>query len=364
MIDKQICTFCVMNTTALGIKFDENGQCNYCKDFKKKAELKKNKNLDYLISRIKKDSKKYDCIVGLSGGVDSSYTLVKVVELGLKPLAVHLDNGWNSELAQNNIENLVKSLNVDLYTYVIDWNEYKSMMNSFFDADVIDIELLMDNAMYSINYQMAKKENVKFILSGSNFSTEGMSMPKNMNWIKFDKKNIQSIIKTFGDHKIQSYPVIGVLDLIRYILLYNIKWVHFLDYFNYNKNEAINILKNEYKFKTYEYKHYESIFTRFYQGYILPKKFNIDKRILHLSTLIVTNQLSREEALKKLKLNPYSNDLELDEDKNYFLKKMNWSEKKLEEYLNRPPKPHTKFSNSKFVYKNLLKIYKLFKSSD
>lgn len=361
MIDKQICTFCVMDTTALDIKFDKNGQCNYCKEFKKKIKLKKVQNLENLISRIKQNSKRYDCIVGLSGGIDSSYTLVKVVELGLKPLAVHLDNGWNSELAQNNIENLVKSLNIDLYTHVLDWSEYKSMMNSFFDADVIDIELLMDNAMYSVNYEMAKKENIKFILSGSNLSTEGMSMPKNMNWIKFDKKNIDSIIKTFGNYEIKSYPAIGVFNLIKYILLHKIKWIHFLDYFDYRKNEAIKILENKYNFKPYEYKHYESIFTRFYQGYILPRKFNIDKRILHLSTLIVTNQLSRNEAIKKLELNPYSNNLQLNEDKEYFLKKMNWTQEKLEEYLKRPAISHTQYANSKFIYENLLKIYKLFK---
>tara|TARA_Y100000816_G_scaffold278791_1_gene250363 strand:+ start:264 stop:1358 length:1095 start_codon:yes stop_codon:yes gene_type:complete len=362
---KKICTFCVMDTSASNIKFDKSGQCNYCKDFQKKLNTKK-KNLDNIIKQIKinSKSKNYDCIVGLSGGIDSSYTLVKVVELGLKPLAVHLDNGWNSELAQNNIENLVKSLNVDLYTHVLDWDEYKSMMNSFFASDVLDIELLMDNAMYSINYKMAKKEKIKFILSGSNISTEGMNMPKNMNWIKFDKKNIKSIIKIFGNNKIKSYPAIGVFDLVKYILLNKIKWIHFLDYFEYKKDEAISILKSKYGFKPYEYKHYESIFTRFYQGYILPNKFNIDKRILHLSTLIVTNQITRNDALRILAQNPYSSSAQLNEDKEYFLKKMNWNESMLIKYINRPPKSHMNYPNSKYMYKILLKIYKLLKSSD
>mgnify|MGYP005996434729 CR=1 FL=1 len=193
MKSDQICSVCVMDTSAKDITFDSKGQCNYCRDFINKIKFKKKLDLTDLINKIKDTSKKskYDCIVGLSGGIDSSYTLVKVVEMGLKPLAVHLDNGWNSELAQNNIENLVKSLNVDLYTNVIDWNEYRNMMNSFFDSDVIDIEMLMDNAMLSVNYTMAKKEKLQFILSGSNTSTEGMNMPKNMNWIKFDKKNIK-----------------------------------------------------------------------------------------------------------------------------------------------------------------------------
>ena len=363
MKNKKICTICVMDTSATNINFDTIGQCNYCKNFQKKLNLRKKIDLKSLIAKIKSKSKhsKYDCVVGLSGGIDSSYTLVKVVEMGLNPLAVHLDNGWNSELAQSNIENLVKILNVDLYTNVLDWNEYKTMMNSFFDSDVLDIELLMDNAMFSVNYEIAKKEKLQFILSGSNTSTEGMDMPKNMNWIKFDKKNIKSIIKIFGNNKIKSYPAIGVFDLVKYILLYKIKWIHFLDYFDYKKDEAAEFLKNKYNFKPYEYKHYESMFTRFYQGYILPKKFKIDKRILHLSTLIITNQVSRNDALKILESSPYSSELNLKEDKEYFLKKMNWDEEKLENYINRPAKSHAEYKNSKFIYENLLKLYKLTK---
>ena len=365
MRNKKICTICVMDTSATNINFDSIGQCNYCKNFKKKLNLRKKIDLKSLIAKIKSTSKhsKYDCVVGLSGGIDSSYTLVKVVEMGLNPLAVHLDNGWNSELAQSNIENLVKILNVDLYTNVLDWNEYKTMMNSFFDSDVLDIELLMDNAMFSLNYEIAKKEKLQFILSGSNTSTEGMDMPKNMNWIKFDKKNIKSIIKIFGNNKIKSYPAIGVFDLVKYILLHKIKWIHFLDYFDYKKDEAAEFLKNKYNFKPYEYKHYESMFTRFYQGYILPKKFKIDKRILHLSTLIITNQVSRNDALKILESSPYSSELNLKEDKEYFLKKMNWDEEKLENYINRPAKSHAEYKNSKFIYENLLKLYKLMKPS-
>ncbi len=366
MKSDQICSVCIMDTSAKDITFDSKGQCNYCRDFINKIKFKKKLDLTDLINKIKDTSKKskYDCIVGLSGGVDSSYTLVKVVEMGLKPLAVHMDNGWNSELAQNNIENLVKSLNVDLYTNVIDWNEYKNMMNSFFDSDVIDIEMLMDNAMLSVNYTMAKKEKLQFILSGSNTSTEGMDMPKNMNWIKFDKKNIKSIIDIFGNNRLETYPAIGILDLIKFISINKIKWIHFLDYFDYKKDEATKILKDQFNFKPYEYKHYESIFTRFYQGYILPEKFKIDKRILHLSTLIITNQLTRTEAIKILNSSPYPSDYQFKEDKEYFLKKMNWSENKLNDYMNRPPKSHEDYPNSKFIYNNLLKFYKFVRRSE
>ena len=221
----------------------------------------------------------------------------------------------------------------------------------------------MDNAMYALNYEIAKKEKLQFILSGSNISTEGMDMPKNMNWIKFDKKNIKSIIKIYGNHKIENYPAIGVFDLVRYILFDKIKWIHFLDYFEYKKKDATEFLKKNFNFKPYEYKHYESIFTRFYQGYILPNKFKIDKRILHLSTLIITNQISRDNALEKLKLSPYSSDIKLNEDKEYFIKKMNWSEKDLQNYIQRPQKSHSEYPNSKFIYENLLKLYKLFRKS-
>ena len=365
MYNFKVCTNCVMNTSAKNIYFDQYGQCNYCKSFILKIKNKKKENIDSLIKLIRnnknKNNSKYDCIVGLSGGVDSSYTLVKVVESGLRPLAVHMDNGWNSELAQNNIENIVKILNVDLYTNVLNWNEYKDMMNSFFDSDVIDIEMLMDNAMLSVNYQMAKKEKLKFILSGSNTSTEGMSMPENMNWIKFDKKNIKAIIKKFGNNKIRTYPVIGILDLVKYISVDKIKWVNFLDYFSYDKNEATQYLIKNFNFKPYEYKHYESIFTRFYQGYILPEKFKVDKRILHLSTLIVTKQLSRNKALEILNKSPYPSELKLKEDKEYFLKKMSWNKEKLENYIKRKPKSHKDFPNNKFAYDMLLKFYKLLK---
>ena len=188
-----------------------------------------------------------------------------------------------------------------------------------------------------------------------------MSMPENMNWIKFDKKNIKAIIKKFGNNKIRTYPVIGILDLVKYISVDKIKWVNFLDYFSYDKNEATQYLIKNFNFKPYEYKHYESIFTRFYQGYILPEKFKVDKRILHLSTLIVTKQLSRNKALEILNKSPYPSELKLKEDKEYFLKKMSWNKEKLENYIKRKPKSHKDFPNNKFAYDMLLKFYKLLK---
>jgi len=272
---------------------------------------------------------------------------------------VHMDNGWNSELAQNNIENLVRSLKVDLFTYVIDWDEYRNLMQSFFDANVIDVELLYDNAMMAVNYQQASKYKVKYILSGSNLATEGMRMPKQMNWFKFDKRNIKSIAKKFGGIKIKTFPSIGTLDYLWFEFCKRIRWVPFLDYFDYNKSQTLEILIKKYNFKPYPYKHYESIFTRFYQGYILPKKFKVDKRILHLSTLIISNQMKREQALTNIKLSPYQTDTQLNEDKIFFLKKMNWTEEQLKNYINKTEKSHSLYKSEKSFYYFLVAIYKM-----
>jgi len=346
---RQICTRCVMDRSATGIQFDESGVCNYCRDFvdrssellDEKPELRKERLFKF-VDQVKKsgEGKSYDCIVGISGGVDSSWALVKVIELGLRPLAVHMDNGWNSELAQNNIANLINTLGVDLYTYVIDWDEYRDLMQAFFDANVIDVELLYDNAMLAVNYQMAEQQKVKYILTGHNQSTEGMHIPSGWNWYKKDKKNIKAIAKRFGGVKIKSFPAISTFDYLRYDRISKIKWISFLDYVDYQKEESLKQLEEHYGYKRYPYKHYESVFTRFYQGYILPEKFGVDKRRVHLSTLIISGQMTREEALKTLKEIPYSSEEELEEDKRYFLKKMGWNEKELEDYIERENVDH------------------------
>ena len=198
------CRRCVMDTTAQDIIFDKDGVCNFCSEFLERSKSiiyknskQKQKSLEQVVGKLKEKGKgkPYDCVVGVSGGVDSSWVLVKAVEWGLKPLAVHMDNGWNSELAQNNIANLVKSLDVDLITHVIDWNEYRELMEAFFDANVIDVELLYDNAMLGVNYNVANKYGIRNILGGTNQATEGMSMPAEWNWFKLDKKNIKDIAK-------------------------------------------------------------------------------------------------------------------------------------------------------------------------
>lgn len=363
----KICSRCVMDTTATGIFFDENGVCNFCKEMIERSGTiiyqsldVKNKNLEKIVEKIKTQGigKQYDCIVGVSGGVDSSWVLVQAVKMGLRPLAVHMDNGWNTELATNNIASLIKGLGIDLHTHVIDWEEYRELMQCFFQADVVDVELLYDNAMFAVNYFAAAKYGVQYILGGMNATSEGMRIPDGWHWSKFDKKNIFSIVSTFSNIKINTFPAIGTLQYIYHAFILQIKWLNFLDDFEYDKNEAIRILEKEFQYKPYPYKHYESVFTRFYQGYILPKKFGIDKRKMHFSSLIISRQLDREVALDDLKKIPYPSENDLNNDIKYFIKKMNWSEKDLIDYIERPPSSHAKYDSEKPLWDRMLRFYK------
>lgn len=338
------CKKCLMNSNIIDFVTTTNG-CNYCDEMGKEnnKELLSVEERNRFINKVKKSgrNKPYDCIVGVSGGLDSSFALHLAVKEGLRPLVVHMDNGWNSELAQNNIANLISELGVDLYTHVIDWDEYRVMMQSFFDADVIDIELLYDNAFLAVNYQLAKKYNLKYILAGTNNSTEGIPIPKGWNWYKYDVKNIKSICSKFSNtRKMKSFPYMSTWDRVMFRQVQKINWVSFLDYFNYNKESAKTLLIDNYKYKPYPYKHYESVFTRFYQSYILPEKFNVDKRLPHLSALVVSGQISREEGLEILKTSPYPSERDLELDKEYFLKKMGWSESDLINYLTRSEVKH------------------------
>jgi len=356
-----------MDISASDIIFDQVGNCNYCSSFIQKQlkhiatdEEQRLQRLNSLVDMVKKcgNGKKYDCIVGLSGGVDSSWTLVQAVKLGLRPLAVHMDSGWNSELAQNNIANIVRTLEVDLYTHVIDWPEIRGLMNAFFDADVIDVEVLYDNAMLAVNYQLAAKHGLKYILAGTNIATEGIDIPKSWNWYKSDKRNIKGISRHFGGPKLKTFPAIGTFDTARYVLMNRIHWVSFLDYLNYKKFEAIEVLKRDFNYKPYPHKHYESVFTRFYQGYILPSKFGVDKRKPHLSSLIMTGEITRDEALSQADGIAYPSEKEMEADRLYFIKKMGWSEEKFKDYISRPEKPHTDYPSEIFLYRRLLNLYR------
>lgn len=367
----QICTRCVMDTSASDITFDEHGQCNYCTEFSfsvskmnaRSPEVQQ-RELYAFVAKVKANGvgKPYDCIVGVSGGLDSSWTLVQAKQLGLRPLAVHMDNGWNSELAQNNIENLVKKLDVDLYTHVIDWREYRGLMQAFFDADVIDVELLYDNAMLAVNYEQAVSRGVKYILAGTNQSTEGLRMPSDWNWFKFDARNIRGIARRFGGPRLASFPAIGAFRHFWYQSFLRYRWISFLDYLDYTKAGALAELETNFNYKPYPYKHYESVFTRFYQGYILPRKFKVDKRRVHLSALILSGQMIREEAMAMLEHLPYPSEAELEADKSYFLKKMGLTATQLQEYIARPGKSHALYPSERKAWNGFVDYFQAAKN--
>jgi N-acetyl sugar amidotransferase len=344
----KICSKCVLDTSTKLISFDENNVCNFCRQYDveenilfQKSAKQREEELNKIIDKIKKEqqSNKYDCIVGISGGIDSTYLAHLAVKFGLKPLFVHFNNGWNTELAVQNINNLITKLNIDLYSYVINWEEFKDLQISYFKASVIDIEIPTDQLIFAVLFKLAKKYKIKYILEGYNFRTE-FGLP--MDWTfehKFDIVNLKNIHKKFGTKKLNNFPTLSKSDFIIYNEIYKVNTIDLLNKIDYKYNEVIELLKKEYNYVPYLRKHYESIFTRFYQGYILPKKFNVDKRKAHLSTKIRSDIITREEALYQLSIPPYP--VEQQElDKAYVLKKWEMTEAEFNSIMNQNPIDH------------------------
>lgn len=328
------------------ISFNSDGRCNYCTEYEKNNNINidekwKAVELERTIKKIKKSKSEYNCIIGVSGGCDSSYLVYKAVKLGLSPLLVHYDNGWNSRQAVLNIENLTRKLNLSLYTYVNNWNEFKDIQLSFIKASVLDIELVTDQAIVAAVFKIARKYRIKYILFGSNTNTESI-LPKPWYHWKMDVLNIKAIHKTFGTEKMRTYPYWGFFHQYFNSITKKIQSINLLEYLSYNKEEAKEILINEIDWKDYGGKHYESIFTRFYQGYILPEKFGIDKRRAHLSSLICSNQLTREKAIEMIQEPIYDPDL-YKQDKEFVLKKLGLSKPEFERIMNAKPVSHLKY---------------------
>tara|TARA_B100001939_G_scaffold347629_1_gene369851 strand:- start:869 stop:1906 length:1038 start_codon:yes stop_codon:yes gene_type:complete len=285
--------------------------------------------LDKIVQKIKVKgkNKKYDCIVGVSGGRDSTYTLYNAVKLGLKPLAVHFDNGWNSDIAVKNIHNATKILNVDLETVVADWEEFKDLQIAFLKASVSDAEVPTDWVIFSVLFNIAKKIGVKYILQGHSFRTEG-STP--LSWTYMDGKYVRSIHKMFGKKKITSFPIMSMLSYFIYSIFYRIKQIRILYYIPYNEKNVIKLMEEELNWKDYGGKHFESAYTSMFQSYILMRKFNIDKRKLHLSALIRSKQITRDKALSIISKDPFVGGKEMIE---YTVKKLGISLKEFEEIM-------------------------------
>ena len=331
----QICSRCVYDSTIPGIIFDKDGVCQFCKIHNLMEKMyplneQSEKNLQKLINKIKKSGKnnRYDCVIGVSGGTDSTYMLYLAVKAGLRPLAVHFDNGWNSEVAVRNIQNVTNKLGIDLETVVADWEEFKDLQIAFLKASVSDAEIPTDVAIHAVLHDVAAKENIKYVFFGHSFRNEGI-VP--ITWTNMEGKYVNSVHKKFGKKKITSFPNITLSSLFYYRVIKGIKSIPFMNYFEYDKLKAKKLIEAEVGWKYYGGHHHESLYTKFFQSYYLPKKFNIDKRKLEYAAFIRSNLMTRTEALKEIEAEEYPYDKELI---NYVIEKLGLTQEEFSQIMN------------------------------
>jgi N-acetyl sugar amidotransferase len=348
-ISYQQCTQCVLDSNDdPAIFFDATGICNHCHAYRIKEfryvrkGIEGEQHLNKIVAEIKAQGKgkPYDCILGLSGGVDSTYLAWIAAQMGLRPLAVHFDNGWNSELAVSNIEKIVTRLNIPLHTFVIDWEEFKDLQLSVLKASVVDIEMVTDHAIITKLYDLALTHGIGYVLSGTNIVTEAI-LPAHWIHSKKDHINIRNIHRQFGTIPLKTYPLFDSFRKLR-VAWAGIQSVAFLDSLPYEKKTVKQFITEKLGWRDYGGKHYESIFTRFYQGYILPEKFGIDKRKAHLSNLICSRQITRDEALAELEQPAYPSQL-FKKDYEFVLKKLNLSEEEFRKIMEMPAKRHSDY---------------------
>lgn len=358
-----VCKNCILDSNDdPGLHLDKNGVCNHCHYYYNEAKhyLKEGAEgerlLNETVAAIKQygSNRQYDCLIGLSGGVDSSYVAYKAKELGLRALCVHFDNGWNSEQAVMNIHHIVNKLGFDLSTYVINWDEFKDLQLAYLKASVIDIEVLTDHAIYGTMFKIAKDNDIKYVLGGHNVTTEGV-LPYHWTFNKKDYINIKAIHKLHGSMQLRTFPFLD-RKMKKFIKESGVEFINYLNWMPYVKDDVKEILKKELEWQDYGGKHYESIWTRFYQGYILPVKFGVDKRKAHLSSLICSGQMTREQALEEMKKSPYDDAL-LKVDKEFVLKKLGLSENEFDAIMSQPVRSHWDYDTegSIFNYYPILK---------
>ena len=350
----QICTKCVMDTSDPWITFDSSGVCNHCQNFEttiKPNWFPNDVGAKYLAGWAKEiqtygKGREYDCIIGVSGGVDSSYLLYVAKEImNLRPLAVHVDAGWNSELAVRNIENLTKGLGIDLFTFVIDWSEMRDLQVAYLKAALANQDVPQDHAFFAKLYEFAIKKDIKYVLTGSNYATESI-LPRAWGYNAKDSRQLLAIHKKFGKKKLATFPISGLFrSHIYYPYIRQMRIVTPLNYILFNKDEAIKFLSERFGWVYYGGKHYESRWTKFFQSYYLPTKFGYDKRRAHLASLIVSGQLTREKALKELEAPPYDPST-IDSDIEFISKKLGLKPSELDELMNLPNKEFTDYPNS------------------
>ena len=349
IVTKICCQKCLIDSFIYpSIVLDKYGVCDICNIIivknRKLLQQKESGYINDLLSDIqsKKSNKEYDCILGISGGIDSSFLAIKAKEWGLNPLLVHVDTGWNSEQAVDNIKLLLDYTGFDLYTVVIDWNEIQDIVRSFMRASVIDIDWANELSAQASLYKVAEKFNVKHILTGHQIATEGW-MPLNIVHYKLDLINFKAIHNRFGERKLKTYPTIGLVKTYYYEEIKKINFYNPLDFISYIKEDVKLQLIDLYGYRDHGQKHFENIFTRFYQGYLLPYKFKVDKRIFHYSSLIVAGQLTKEEAQLEISKNSYKDPIQFSTDKEFVIKKLGFTEVEFENILKAAPKNHTDY---------------------
>lgn len=364
--NQHMCVRCVMDTSDPCITFDDMGVCNHCREFDAVTSKrwfpneKGMQELEAMYKRLKQDNvdSTYDCILGLSGGVDSSYLALKLYEAGIRPLVVHVDGGWNSELAVHNIEKIIHYCGWDLHTIVIPWDEMRDLQLAYLKSGIANQDVPQDHAFFASLYHFAVRHNVRYVISGGNIATESI-FPKAWHWSAMDAINLKAIHQRFGTKPLTSYHTIGFFKLYFYYpFIKRMKVLYPLNYMPYSKDKALQELREKLGYKEYARKHGESLFTKFFQNYWLPMKFGYDKRKPHLSSLIVSGQLTKEEALTELS-KPLYDEKELKTDKEYIAKKLGVSQEEFEQILQMPSHRYSDFSNMERLYTAMKKIQRI-----
>lgn len=363
----QICTRCIMDTSDPEIIFDADGRCNHCTaaitrmETQLFLEAEREVALQELAAKIKAEGrgKEYDCIIGVSGGVDSTMVAYTVKNLGLRPLAIHFDNGWNSELAVDNIKRTIERLDIELYTHVVDWEEFRDLQLCFLKASVSNCEIPTDHGITALLFKMAAKVGTRFILSGSNLATEAI-MPYAWGHYNQDLKHIKAINRQFGGRPLKTMPLISLPDYFYYVFIKKIRQIPFLNFIDYHKDKAKDLLARELDWRDYGGKHYESVWTRFFQGYYLPTKFGYDKRRAHLSTMICSGQVSRQDALNEMELPTYPPAL-LREDMQFVMKKFGLNQEQFDAIMRAPVREAKDYPSNYFLFHTLHKYKNIFR---
>jgi N-acetyl sugar amidotransferase len=354
----RICTNCIMDTSDAGISFDENGRCDHCKNFYENIVPNWNPGpeseaaLMKIADRIREDGKDrdHDCLIGISGGVDSSYlTYLAKAKLGLRPLIFHVDAGWNSQQAVNNIEKLIEGLKLDLHTEVVNWREMQDLQLAFFKAQVAYADTPQDLAFFSALYKFAARHKFKYILTGGNFSTECVRQPLDWAYYATDLKHVRDIHRRFGQRELKTFPMSSIFTYkIAYRLFKGIRVVKPLDFIRFVKKDAVQELVDKFGWQTYAHKHYESRCTRFIEAYWMPEKFGYDNRRAHFSSLVLTGQMTRAEALEKIAVKAYDPET-IEQDLEYFTTKLGITPAEFREIMKGENKSWPDYKNDKWL---------------